>query len=258
MLRPILHILKIGGKLIEKPKKLQEALKLFNELEGYKILVHGGGKRASELLTQMGIKPKMHQGRRITDEETLEVVVMVYAGLLNKNIVSQLQKMACNAIGLSGADGNIIRAHKRKVKGIDYGYAGDIDEVNAQAISQLIGAGFTPVFCAVTHNGKGQLLNTNADTIASTIARAMTGHFSVSLKLCFEMDGVLADPKDKKSVIPKIDRQAYTDYCKEGAISEGMIPKMDNAFEALSEGVLEVVIGSPKSMSKGKATRLVW
>jgi acetylglutamate kinase len=185
------------------------------------------------------------------------VIVMVYAGLLNKQIVSQLQAMDCNAIGLSGADGDLIRAHKRKVKDIDYGYAGDIDQVNAQALSQLIGTGFTPVFCAVTHDHKGQLLNTNADTIASSIARAMTGHFSVSLKLCFEKDGVLSDPKNEKSVIRQIDRQDYQDYCKKGTISEGMIPKMDNAFEALSEGVLEVVIGSPESMSKGEATRLV-
>lgn len=257
MLRPILHIVKIGGKLIEEPEKLREVLRMFHQLEGYKILVHGGGKRADELLTQMGIKPQMHEGRRITNEATLEVIVMVYAGLLNKQIVSQLQAMDCNAIGLSGADGDLIRAHKRKVKDIDYGYAGDIDQVNAQALSQLIGAGFTPVFCAVTHDHKGQLLNTNADTIASSIARAMTGHFSVSLKLCFEKDGVLSDPKNEKSVIRQIDRQDYQDYCKKGTISEGMIPKMDNAFEALSEGVLEVVIGSPESMSKGEATRLV-
>ena len=199
----------------------------------------------------------MHEGRRITDENTLEVVVMTYAGSINKTVVCRLQEMGCNAIGLSGADGNVIRAHKRKVKDIDYGFAGDIDEVNAKSISQLIGAGFIPVFCAITHDGKGQLLNTNADTIASTIAGAMTGHFSVSLKLCFEMDGVLSDPKDKKSVIPQIDRQSYADYCKKGSISEGMIPKMDNAFDALSKGVLEVVIGSPESMSKGKATRLI-
>lgn len=257
MLRPILHILKIGGRLIENPDKLQEALQVFYQLDGYKILVHGGGKRASELLAQMGIQPKMHDGRRITDEATLEVVVMVYAGLINKRIVSQLQEMSCNALGMSGADCNAIRAHKRIVKDIDYGFAGDIDEVNAPAISQLLGAGFTPVFCAVTHDGHGQLLNTNADTIASTLARALTGHFSVSLKLCFEKDGVLADPEDDQSVIDRIDRQSYAKYRKEGVISEGMIPKLDNAFEALSEGVLEVVIGSPRSMVEERATKIM-
>lgn len=257
MFRPVLHILKIGGKLIEQPQKLEEVLKVFHQLEGYKALVHGGGKRADDLLKQMRIKPQMYEGRRLTDEQTLDVVVMVYAGLLNKKIVGQLQALGCNALGLSGADGNIIKAHKRKVKDIDYGYAGDIDEVNAAAISQLLGAGFSPVFCAITHDGKGQLLNTNADTIASSIARAMTGHFSVSLKLCFEKDGVLANPEDDQSVISQIDRQAYTAYRKEGTVSEGMIPKMDNAFEALSEGVIEVIIGSPKSIGEGKATRLV-
>jgi len=257
MFQPVLHILKIGGKLIEEPRMLQKVLEVFHQLEGYKILVHGGGKRADELLAQMGIKPQMHEGRRITDEATLDVVVMVYAGLINKKVVSRLQSLGCNAIGLSGADGNTIKAHKRELREVDYGYAGDIDEVNAAGISQLLGAGFSPVFCAITHDGKGRLLNTNADTIASALARAMTAHFSVSLKLCFEKDGVLSNPEDDQSVIPQISRQDYADYRREGAVSEGMIPKIDNAFEALSGGVLEVIIGSPDSIGEGRATRLV-
>ena len=203
MSKPILHILKIGGKLIENPPRLERLLSDFTNLNGHKILVHGGGKRASQLCHALSIEPKMIEGRRITDEPTLEIVTMVYAGLINKNIVSQLQALGCNAIGLSGADGNAILAHKRIVKTIDYGFAGDIDAVNTNTIAGLVNLNLTPVFCAITHNGKGQLLNTNADTIAATLATALVKQYDVHLKYCFEKKGVLSDPDNDDSVIPQ-------------------------------------------------------
>lgn len=254
--RPKLHILKIGGKLIEDPGRLNNVLANFSQLEGHKILVHGGGKRANQLCQQLSIEPKMIEGRRITDEPTLEIVTMVYAGLINKNIVSQLQALGCNAIGLSGADGNAILAHKRLVKTIDYGFAGDIDQVNEQTISGLVSIGLTPVFCAITHDGKGQLLNTNADTIAATIATALATKYEVHLKYCFEKNGVLRDPQDETSVITRLDPHRYQAYQNSGIINEGMIPKLDNAFGALSNGVSEVIIGSPSSVFDGTGTVL--
>lgn len=254
---PKLFILKIGGKLIENKNQLRQVLSDFSELSGYKILVHGGGKRANQLCQALSIEPKMIDGRRITDEPTLEIVTMVYAGLINKGIVSQLQMMGSNAIGLSGADGNTILAHKRIVKRIDYGYAGDIDQVNVHMISGLLAIGLTPVFCAITHDGKGQLLNTNADTIAATLAIGLAQQFEVHLKYCFEKRGVLHNPEDDASVIAKLDPHRYQTYQKTGVINEGMIPKLDNAFYALGRGVKEVIIGSPDSVFDGTGTVLV-
>lgn len=252
-----LSILKIGGKLIEDKVRLSTVLSDFAKLDGHKILVHGGGKRANQLCQALSIEPKMVEGRRITDEPTLEIVTMVYAGLINKNIVAQLQALGCNAIGLSGADGNAILAHKRVVKTIDYGFAGDIDQVNVDTLSGLVSLGLTPVFCAITHNGKGQLLNTNADTIAATLATALASTYQIHLMYCFEKRGVLYDPEDDSSVISKLDPHRYRSYQKSGVINEGMIPKLDNAFGALSHGVQEVIIGSPESVFNSTGTVLV-
>ena len=252
----MLRILKIGGNVLANPAELDKALALFASYEGPAILVHGGGRKASELLKLMGHTPKMINGRRITDESTLEVVTMVYAGLLNKQLVAQLQALNCNAIGLSGADGNLIRAHKRLVKDIDYGFAGDIDEVNAPGFSALLDAGFKPVCCAITHDQKGQLLNTNADTIAASIATALATHYAVDLQYCFEKAGVLLDAEREDTVIPEINRTYYRELKEQGIVHSGMLPKLDNAFDALAKGVELVQIGNLASIRAGKATRL--
>jgi acetylglutamate kinase len=251
-----LSIVKVGGKVIEEVNKLNQLLDAFSGLEGVKILVHGGGKKASELLLRLGIPPKMINGRRITDETTLEVVTMVYAGLINKKIVSLLQARNCNAIGLSGADGNVIQAHKRIVKDIDYGFAGDIDRINAKAIANLLEGGFQPVFCAITHDGQGQLLNTNADTIAAELAKAMAGLYEVKLYYCFEKKGVLMDPDDDDSAIESLNLDQYQHYKSEGIISDGMIPKLDNAFSVLQQQAKAVIIGDLAALEGKTGTKL--
>lgn len=243
MTKQKLHIVKIGGNVINDDAALVSFLKDFSKLEGLKILVHGGGKRASEIASEIGLKPKMINGRRITDEANLEVVTMVYAGLLNKKIIAQLQQNNCNAIGLSGADANCILAHKRIVKDIDYGFAGDIDAVNYDTINMFLQHNITPVFCAITHDKKGQLLNTNADTIASEVAVAMSNLFNVELSYVFELKGVLSTIEDKNSVIQDINLQKYKQLVKQNIISDGMLPKMDNCFNALKKGVKKVKIG---------------
>lgn len=245
-----LNIIKLGGHVINQPEVLSEVLADFAALKGRKILVHGGGRKASQVLQSMGIEPKMINGRRITDESTLEVVTMVYAGLINKNMVAELQSLDCMAIGMTGADLNSIQARKRMVKEIDYGFAGDVDKVNVEAIQALIEARFSPVFCSITHDKKGQLLNTNADTIAATLAVAMSKYYKVSLKFCFEKDGVLLDVNDESSVIHQLSTKKYKKYKDEKKIFDGMIPKIDNAFDALNNGVQEVLICSTKSLKK--------
>ncbi len=252
-----LFILKIGGKVLDDEVLLKQALEAFLAQEGYKILVHGGGKKATEISQKLGIQAQMINGRRITDAAALEVVLMVYAGLSNKMIVSMLQSMDCNAIGLSGADANTILAHQRVVKDIDYGFAGDIDAVNVNVIQILLESGLTPVFCAITHNKKGQLLNTNADTIAMQLATAMAPHYKVSLNFCFEKPGVLMNPNDDSSVIAYLNQEAYQTFKAEGIISEGMLPKLDNAFEALQKGVKEVRIGNVVGILQGRGTVLM-
>lgn len=237
-----LTIIKIGGNVINDQQKLDKVLSDFAAIKTPKILVHGGGKKASELLKKMGITPNMVNGRRITDAPTLEVVTMVYAGLINKNIVAQLQQKGCNALGLTGADLNSIQSHKRITTDIDYGFVGDIDSVNAPQIKQLLHAAITPVFCAITYNKSGQLLNTNADTIASSLAVALAKFYEVQLVFCFEKNGVLLDAEDENSVIPTINQHQYQDYKSAGVIYDGMIPKLDNAFDALQNQVKEVVI----------------
>ncbi|MEL7118789.1 MAG: acetylglutamate kinase [Bacteroidota bacterium] len=251
-----LHILKIGGKLLSKPYLLDAVLSAFIKKEGVKILVHGGGNKASELLQQLDIQPRMTAGRRITDAPTLEVVTMVYAGLINKQLVSQLQALGCNAIGLSGADGNAIQAHKRPPFPFDYGFAGDIDIVNSKMIISLLNSELCPVFCAITHDKEGQLLNTNADTIASTLAVAMAPFFEVELIFCLEKNGVLADPENDATVIPELSEANFQKLKAEGIIYDGMIPKLDNAFSALHKGVSKVCICGPDSLIEAGGTWL--
>ncbi len=240
-----LFVIKIGGNVIDNSENLYRFLKDFTALPGKKILVHGGGKVATQLSQTLGIEPKMVDGRRITDIETLRVVTMVYGGLINKNIVAQLQQFGNNAIGLTGADADLIRAKKRPVKTIDYGYVGDLDDqsVRAENIDSLLKAGFTPAFCALTHDGEGQLLNTNADTIASALAVAMAKLYSTTLIYCFEKKGVLRDINDETSLIYEINPQVYEQLKAQQIIHSGMLPKIDNAFSAISCGVRSVIIG---------------
>jgi len=240
-----LHIIKIGGNVIDNSENLYRFLKDFTALPGFKILVHGGGKIATQLSDTLGIEAKLVDGRRITDIETLRVVTMVYGGLINKNIVAQLQRFGNNAIGLTGADGDFIRAKKRPVKTVDYGFVGDLDEnsIKPQNLISLMEAGFTPVFCALTHDGEGQLLNTNADTIASALAVAMAKDYDTTLIYCFEKKGVLKDINDEGSLIKKIDPKHYEELKKQQVIHSGMLPKLDNAFSAIACGVKKVIIG---------------
>jgi len=246
-----LYIIKIGGNVIDNSENLYHFLKDFTALDGYKILVHGGGKVATTISEQMGIEAHLIDGRRITDIETLRVVTMVYAGLINKNIVAQLQRFGTNAIGLTGADGNFIKAAKRPLKTIDYGFVGDLNEtsVNAQNISNLMEAGFTPAFCALTHDGEGQMLNTNADTIASALAVALASYYTTKLIYCFEKKGVLQDIDDEDSLIRDIDPARYEELKKEQIIHSGMLPKLDNAFTAIACGVEAVIIGHAQELS---------
>ncbi len=256
MSKPKLHILKIGGRLIENEEALHQVLHHFLQKDGNKILVHGGGKRASELGQILQVPVKMIEGRRLTDEATLEIVIMVYAGLINKKLVAKLQSMGSNAVGLSGADGNAILAHKRIVKTIDYGFAGDIDQVNTTFIKALLTAHTLPVFCAITHDKNGQLLNTNADTIAATLSKALAKEFEVNSYFCLEKNGVLSDPNDDDSLIPQLDFTTFQALKKEGTISDGMIPKLDNGFEAIDKGAKEVVICGPASFLRNEGTKL--
>lgn len=248
-------VVKIGGNVIDDAKQLNAFLHGFSKLEGLKILVHGGGKMSTKISKEMGLTPQMHQGRRITDQNTLEVVTMVYAGLINKNIVAQLQAFECNALGLSGADGNSIHAHKRDLTSIDYGFVGDIDNINSNFITSLLNQHITPVFCAITHNTKGQLLNTNADTIAAEIASSLSNQFDVSLNYCFEKKGVLRSINDEDSVIPHIDLNLYKSLLEEGIIADGMLPKLTNCFNALHKGVQRVSVGLPNMIVSPKYPR---
>jgi acetylglutamate kinase len=245
-----LSIIKIGGNIIEDEISLNKFLKLFSNLEGNKILVHGGGKRATHIASKLGIESKMVKGRRVTDPETLEVITMVYGGLVNKNVVAKLQALGTDAIGLTGADINSIQSDKRPVKDIDFGFVGDVKKVASNSINKLLKADFTPVFCAITHDGNGQLLNTNADTIASKIAVGMSEIYDTSIYYCFELNGVLEDFNDKESIIKKINSENYQKLLKEGIISDGMIPKLDNCFDALNSGVQKVHIGNTSMLTK--------
>ena len=257
MSKETLHIVKVGGKLINDPIELDRLLEAFSYIDEKKILIHGGGRKATELSQQMGLEVKMIEGRRITDQDTLEVAVMVYAGLINKNIVAALQAKSQNAIGLCGADGNIIRAHKRPVKEVDYGWVGDVEGVDTENLTKLLSADFIPVFCAISHDQQGQLLNTNADTIASVIAQSLANQYSISLKYCFEYPGVLHDINNPKNTIDIITHDLYQSMKIEGSINEGMIPKIDNSIAAKKAAVEEVYIcGIDNLISLNNATEI--
>jgi acetylglutamate kinase len=245
-----LLVIKIGGNIIDDEKKLDEFLRQFSAIGGKKILVHGGGKLATKLAEQIGIKQQLIDGRRITDSETLKVVTMVYAGYINKNIVAKLQHNGCNAIGITGADGNAIAAHKRINASIDYGFAGDIDAVNVEFFDNLLQQGVDVVVAPITHDNKAQLLNTNADTIAQEIATAMSKKYDASLLYGFEKAGVLRDANDDATVIPLIDAKSFQQLKQENIIFAGMIPKLDNAFAAIEKGVRSVIIGKAEQLSQ--------
>ncbi len=254
-----LFVIKIGGNIIDDSNKLESFLKDFSAIQGKKILVHGGGKLATQLARDLNVEQEMVDGRRITDAATLKIVTMVYAGYINKNIVAKLQSNGSNAMGFTGADANLILAHKRLAeasKGIDYGFVGDIDAVNTAAIEPMLAQHIAIVLAPITHNGAGQLLNTNADTIAQSIATAMSGQYNVSLLYCFEKSGVLLDASDDTTVIPTINQTYYQSLKEKQLIFAGMIPKLDNAFEALNSGVEKVIIGKAESildLVEGKA-----
>jgi|GEM_PF-4523 len=245
-----LYVIKIGGNIIDDPAKLEAFLKSFAALEGKKILVHGGGKLATRLAEKMGIEQQLVEGRRITDAETLKIVTMVYAGYINKNIVATLQANQCNAIGLCGADGDAILAHKRNHPVLDYGFVGDVDTINADLLSVLLEKNMTIVFAPITHDQQGQLLNTNADTIAQEIAKGMSDDYEVELIYSFEKSGVLLDANDDQTVIPEITPSYYQTLKAGKKIFDGMIPKLDNAFAALDSGVQKVIIGKAEDLPK--------
>jgi len=252
-----LTILKIGGNVLDNTILLNAVIDSFASLKDNKILIHGGGKIANVLMKQLGVEPKMVDGRRITDKKTLEIVTMVYAGWINKSLVCKLQALNCNAFGLTGADGNIIPAVKRPVKEIDYGFVGDIDTsaIDAAAMSGLIEQKLVPVLAPITHNKQGTLLNTNADTIASSMAIALAPHYDVKLIYCFEKNGVLSNPDDEASVINRISEHDFNNYKSKGVIHSGMIPKLDNAFAALKSGVAEIVICGPQAFQADNAIK---
>ena len=245
-----LSIIKIGGNIIEDDTSLNAFLKLFSNLEGKKILVHGGGKSATAMASKLGIESKMVNGRRITDKETLEVITMVYGGLVNKNMVAKLQALQIDAIGLTGADINSIKSNKRQVTNIDYGFVGDVKEVASNSIDRLIKANFTPVFCAITHDGNGQLLNTNADTIASKVAIGMSKKYDTTIYYCFELNGVLRNINDQNSVVKYLNINTYKKLLKDGNIADGMLPKLENCFDALKNGVTKVNMGNTNMFTK--------
>ena len=238
-----LKVVKIGGNIIDDEKALQVFLQHFAQLKGPKLLVHGGGKLATQLSNTMNVEVKMVEGRRITDTQTLEIITMVYGGKINKTIVAQLQAHGCNAVGFTGADGNSIVSVKRPVKTIDYGFVGDVVKVNTLVTSLLLKNEVIPVFCAITHDENGQLLNTNADTITSELAIAFSKEFVVELYYCFEKSGVLADATDETSVINNINSDSYKSLLEKGIIANGMLPKMENCFYALKGNVSKVCIG---------------
>ncbi|TDM00511.1 MAG: acetylglutamate kinase [Flavobacteriaceae bacterium] len=255
-MKPTLHVFKIGGGILDDPKELDLFLKDFSNFASPKILIHGGGKGANKQLEALGIKPLMVEGRRITDKNTLEIVTQIYAGGLNKLLVAKLQSLETDALGLSGADANVILCEKRSPEPIDYGFVGDVQSINKQRIHQFLQMQLTPVFCAITHDKKGQLLNTNADTVASRIALAMADLYQVELHFCFDQNGVLLDINDPSSVVEKITPDIYQSLKESGQVFKGMIPKLDNAFEVISGGVEMVILEHSKNINSPIKTRI--
>lgn len=249
-MKETLYVIKIGGNVVDDTTLLTNCLASFANVRGHAILIHGGGKMATSMATSMGVEQKMIDGRRITDAATLKIVTMVYAGYINKNIVAQLQALGVPAIGLSGVDANLMKAHKRIHSSIDYGYVGDIETVNTHMLIELLNKQYKLVIAPITHDGKGQLLNTNADSIAQSIATALASSYKVHLLYGFEKEGVLENINDPSSVILKMDRSYYTTLKNQKLIFEGMIPKMENAFEALHKGVASVIIGKAEKMNE--------
>ena len=238
-----LTIVKVGGAVVEDELQLSQLLKDFSAIEGRKVLVHGGGRKATKMAERLGIETKMVEGRRITDADMLKVVTMVYGGLVNKNLVAKLQANGVNALGLTGADANAIRSHKRPLKnGVDYGFVGDVDQADGEMLGRLIEAGITPVMAPLTHDGEGHILNTNADTIASETAKALANLYDVTLIFSFEKKGVLRNPDDDDSVIATITHADFENYKADGTISGGMLPKIENALSAVDAGVSKVII----------------
>ncbi len=249
-----LTIIKVGGKIVEEADTLSRLLTDFAAIPGYKLLVHGGGRSATKIAAQLGIESTMVNGRRVTDAETLKVVTMVYGGLVNKNIVAGLQALGVNAVGLTGADMDVIRSVKRPVAEVDYGFVGDVKKVNADVLGSLINKGVVPVMAPLTHDGEGHILNTNADTIAGETAKALAETFDVTLMYCFEKKGVLSDETNDDSVIPVITPDLFRRYVAEGVIQGGMIPKLENSFLAVESGVGQVVITSASAINSGIGT----
>lgn len=251
-----LTIIKVGGKIVEEAESLNCLLRNFSAIEGYKLLVHGGGRSATKLAERLGVESQMVNGRRITDEETLKIVTMVYGGLVNKNIVAGLQAIGVNALGLTGADMNIMRSEKRPVKEVDYGFVGDVKEVDAELLASLISRNIVPVLAPLTHDGNGHLLNTNADTIAGEAAKALAKFYNVSLIYCFEKKGVLMDENDDDSVISNLDENNFKQLVQTGVIQGGMIPKLENAFASIRSGVKEVIITNASEIGQASGTRI--
>lgn len=254
-----LFIIKVGGNIVDDEEKLKSFFQSFASIKAYKILVHGGGKIATEIGNKLGIESKYINGRRITDDDTINLVTMVYGGLINKKIVAQLQVLNCNAIGLTGADGNIIPAKKRVVKDIDYGWVGDIDnsKVKSKNLKALLESNFIPVFAPLTHNEQGHILNTNADTIASSLAIALSKFYNVRLIYCFEKKGVLENVDDDNSVITNINKEKYKQLIDEQKLFAGILPKIDNAFAAIDAGVKEVLIGDANDLIQNTTSNTV-
>lgn len=247
-------IIKVGGKIVEDTETLGELLNDFATYPGKKILVHGGGRSATKIAASLGIESKMVNGRRITDAEMLKVVLMVYGGLVNKSVVAGLQARGVNALGLTGADLNVIASDKRPVKDVDYGFVGDVRQVNAEALELLLSQNIVPVLAPLTHDGKGQMLNTNADTIAGETAKALASFFNVTLIYCFEKKGVLKNEHDDESVIPHLSEKLFREYTEQGVIQGGMIPKLENSFSAIHAGVEKVIITSAATFKDGGGT----
>lgn len=249
-----INVIKVGGKIVED--SLGDFLDAFAAVKGRKALVHGGGRTATAIAARLGIETRMVGGRRITDKDMLDVVTMVYGGLVNKNIVAGLQARGLDAAGLTGADMDIIRSDRRPVKDIDYGYVGDVRTVRSDMLATLVNTGVIPVVAPLTHDGKGNMLNTNADTMAAAVAKGLAAHFDVTLTFCFEMPGVLADPEDMTSVIPEITEESFERLKADGTVSGGMIPKIENALDAVRAGVSRVVITKADALGKGTVVRL--
>ena len=255
-MREKLTVIKVGGKIVEEEATLRRLLSAFASIDGHKVLVHGGGRSATKLAAQLGVESQMVNGRRITDADTLKIVTMVYGGLVNKHIVAGLQALGVNALGLTGADMNVIRSVKRPVKEVDYGFVGDVEKVNAVLLADLIAKDVVPVMAPLTHDGEGNMLNTNADTIAGETAKALSALYDVTLVYCFEKKGVLRDEADEDSVIAQMTPADFKKYVADGVIQGGMIPKLENSFEAIEAGVSEVIITMASAINKEGGTRI--